>query len=461
MTRRTARPRVVSWLVCGASLTAGLLLLALPAVTAPAADTAQGDPIDAANQAPARVHLLTYDGPISPVAAEYITNRLEQAAAAGAAAVVLQLDTPGGLDASMRVIVKAILAAEVPVIVHVAPPGARAASAGAFILLAGHVAAMAPGTNVGSASPVQIGGGIADSTMAAKVANDAAAYIASLARQRGRDEDLARRFVTEAINLTASEALAAGMIDAIAGTTTALLDSLQGQQVTVGERSQTLALGGAVIEVQPLGPRQRLLKWLVDPNVAYLLMLLGIYGIFFELSNPGALVPGILGAISLLLALFAFQALPVNYAGIALILLGVVMLILEVKVTSYGGLTLGGLAALVLGSLMLFDSPEPWAQLKLTVLVPAVGLFGGFFVFCVWLVIRGQRRPTVTGSSSLVGQRGRVVAALGGSDRPGKVVFHGELWDAVAAEPVPTGAQVEVERVDGRVARVRPVIPAD
>ncbi len=427
------------------------LLLADPVADQPQA-TAAPQPADLA-----RVHLVAYDGPITPVAAEYITARVAQAAAAQADAVVLQLDTPGGLDASMRLIVKAILAAEVPVIVHVAPPGARAASAGAFILLAGHAAAMAPGTNVGSASPVQLGGAVTDSVMAAKFQNDAAAYIASLARQRGRDEELARSFVTEAINLTASEALAAGLIDAIAPTTAALLDSLQGLEVTLAGETRALRLSGAVVEERPMGPRQRLLRWLADPNVAYLLMLLGIYGIFFELSNPGALVPGILGAISLLLALFAFQALPVNYAGMGLILLGLVMLILEVKVTSYGGLTIGGLAALVLGSLMLFDSPEPWAQLKLTVLVPAVAVFGGFFVLCVWLVIRGQRRPAVTGFRSLVGKRGRVAQAIGGGDALGKVVFHGELWDARAAQPVAADAQVEVVRVVGRVAEVRPV----
>ena len=416
-----------------------------------------GAPAPRAETMSALVHLIVYEGPITPVAAEFIIARLEQAGQADADAVVLQLDTPGGLDASMRSIVKAILAAEVPVIVHVAPPGARAASAGAFILLAGHAAVMAPGTNVGSASPVQLGGAVTDSVMAAKVQSDAAAYIASLARQRGRDEDLARRFVTEAINLTASEALAAGLIDAIAPTADALLDSLLGHAIVLAGETRELALAGARIVERPMGPRQRLLRWLVDPNIAYLLMLLGIYGIFFELSNPGALVPGILGAISLLLALFAFQALPVNYAGLGLILLGMVLLILEVKVTSYGGLTIGGLAALVLGSLMLFDSPEPWARLKLTVLVPAVLVFGGFFVLCVWLVVRGQRRPTVTGFNSLVGKRGRVVEAIGGGEALGKVVFHGELWDARAAAPVETGDQVEVVQVSGRIAEVRPV----
>ncbi|HOX25496.1 MAG TPA: nodulation protein NfeD [Candidatus Krumholzibacteria bacterium] len=439
-----ARLRALPWLSCGL----GLVLVATA--------SAQETPPDSRRPL---VHLVPFDGPITPVASEYVTARLEQAADAGADAVVIELDTPGGLDVAMRTIVKAILAAPLPVVVFVAPPGARAASAGAFITIAAHVAAMAPGTNIGSASPVQIGGAIQDSTMSHKVTNDAAAYIAALAHQRGRDEALARRFVTEAINLTATEARAAGLIDVIAETVPALLDSLHGRLVTVGDAERVLDLAGASIEALPMGPRQRFLKWLADPNVAYILMLLGIYGLFFELSNPGALVPGILGGISLLLALFAFQALPVNYAGIGLILLGMVMLILEVKVHSYGGLTIGGLASLVLGSLLLFDSPEPWARLSLSVMVPGIAVFAGFFVLCVWLVVRAQRRPALGGKSALAGDRGRVVEAIGGGDRPGKVVFHGEMWDAVADAALAAGTRIEVIGVSGRLARVRPLPP--
>jgi membrane-bound serine protease (ClpP class) len=295
-----------------------------------------------------------------------------------------------------------------------------------------------------------------DSTMAKKVSNDAAAYIASLARQRGRNEELARRMVTEAVNLTAAEALAQNLVDVVAPTLPALLDSLQGRTVELASGTVELDVAGAVLEERPMGARQRLLKQLVDPNIAYILMLLGIYGLFFELSNPGALVPGILGGICLLLALFALQALPVNYAGFGLILLGVVLLVLEVKVTSFGGLTIGGIAALVLGSLMLFDSPEPWARVSLAVMVPAVAVFAGFFVLCVWLVVRGHRRPTVTGASALVGESGRVVQAIPGGNRRGKVVFHGEVWDAVADEPIAADEMVEVIAVTGRVARVRP-----
>jgi len=420
---------------------------------------AVADPVDSGGVP--RVDLVPYEGAITPVAAEYIGDRLDEAVARGTDAVVIQLDTPGGLDAAMRTIIKSILAAPMPVIVYVAPSGGRAASAGAFITLAAHAAGMAPGTNIGSASPVQMGGAAMDSTMARKVNNDAAAYIASLARHRGRDEDLARQMVTDAINLTAAEALAAGLVDAIAGSVPALLDSLQGMTVEVAGEDQELALSGALVTERPMGPRQRLLKTLVDPNVAYILMLLGIYGLFFELSNPGSLVPGILGGICLLLALYAFQALPVNYAGVGLILLGVVLLVLEVKVTSFGGLTIGGITALVLGSLMLFDSPEPWARVSLQVMIPAVTGFAGFFVVCVWLAVRGHRRPVITGPASLVGEQGRVVETIAGGEVWGKIVFHGETWDAAAELPIPVDVLVVVTEVEGRLARVRPLTEED
>jgi membrane-bound serine protease (ClpP class) len=236
-----------------------------------------------------------------------------------------------------------------------------------------------------------------------------------------------------------------------------LLDSLDGRTVTLAAGERTLTLAGAQVEERPMGTRRSLLKLLANPNVAYILMLIGIYGLFFELSNPGAFAPGILGAISLLLALFAFQALPVNYAGIALILLGTVLLILEIKVPSFGVLTIGGVTALVLGSLMLFDSAQPWAQLSLRVMIPALAVFVGFFVLCVMLVVRGQRRQPVSGPQSLVGEHGRVVVAIGGGEARGKVVFHGEIWDAVADRPLAEKDRVEVTAIEDRVARVRPL----
>ncbi len=402
----------------------------------------------------AEVHLVTYEGPITPVAAEFLVESIAAAESAGAVALVIQLDTPGGLDTSMRDIVKAQLGAQVPVVVFVAPSGSRAASAGAFITLAAHVAAMAPGTNIGSASPVQMGGGDMDSTMVHKVTNDAAAYIASIAADKNRNEEVARSFVTEAVNLTAAEARAAGLIEFIASDLPALLDSLQGRSVSVAGEAVVLETAGAEIIEWKLSSRQKLLKALANPNLAYILMMLGIYGLFFELSNPGALVPGILGGICLLLALFAFQALPVDYTGIALILLGVIMLILEIKVPSFGALSIGGVTALVFGSLMIFDSPEEWARLSLRVLIPTVIVFAGFFVLCVWLVVRSQKRPPTTGLSALVGENGRMIEDIEDPAASGKVVCHGEIWDARSDLPLAADSPVSVVAVEGRVLRV-------
>ncbi len=424
------------------ALVAAALLLCAPAATA------------------APVHILDWDGAITPVAASYLVDGLAVAAAEGAAAVVVRLDTPGGLDTSMRAIIKAELASPVPVVVWVGPSGSRAASAGAFITVAAGVAAMAPGTNIGSASPVQMGGAGMDSTMAKKVTNDASAYIASIADRRGRDPEVCRRFVTEALNLTADQAHEQDVIDFLAPSLDALLDSLRGRAVAVDTGTVVLP---DELEADARGPglRQRLLKTLADPNVAYILMMLGIYGLFFELSNPGAFAPGVLGGICLLLALFAFQALPIDASGLLLILLGVILLILEVKVTSYGVLSIGGVAALGLGSLLLFDSSAaPWARLSLRVLVPTVAVFAGFFLLCVWLAVRAKRRPVTTGLGAMVGLTGRVLRDVGGPDRPGKVVVHGEVWDATADQPLAAGDRIRVTGVEGRTVRVMRAEPA-
>lgn len=404
----------------------------------------------------AQIHLVTFEGPITPVAAEFLVQRIAEAESEGVAALVIRLDTPGGLDTSMRDIVKAQLGARVPVVVFVAPSGSRAASAGAFITLAGHVAAMAPGTNIGSASPVQMGGADMDSTMTHKVVNDAAAYIASIAAGKNRNEEVARSFVTEAANLTATQALEQGVIEIIAAGIPALMDSLQGREVVVDGVTVSLETSGADIVAKTMSSRQKLLKALANPNLAYILMMLGIYGLFFELSNPGALVPGILGGICLLLALFAFQTLPVDYTGVALILLGVIMLILEIKVPSFGALSIGGVTALVFGSLMIFDSSQQWARLSMRVLVPTVIVFAGFFILCVWLVVKGQKRPVTTGLEALVGETGRLVQGIENSIEPGKMVCHGEIWDARADLPVALDTQVQVIAVVGRVLHVVP-----
>jgi len=408
------------------------------------------------------VHLLQYDGPITPVASEFIIGGIETATEQNGGILILQLDTPGGLDTSMREIIKAILGSEIPVVVHVAPAGSRAASAGAFITVAAHVATMAPGTNIGSASPVQMMGAGMDSTMAHKVTNDAAAYMASIAEQRGRNVRVARSFVTEAANITAEEALTEGVIDLVAESLEELLIALDGHAVEIDGQEQELATSEGALVHHHMSARLKFLKRLVNPNLAYLLFLLGVYGLFFELSNPGSLVPGIMGAISILLALYAFHALPVDYSGVGLILLGVILLIMEVKIPSFGALTVGGLTALILGSMMLFNSAEQWAQVSLKVIIPAVTVFAGFFVLCIGLVVRAQKRRVVTGLEAMVGQEGRVIKPIEGCDNPGKAVIHGEIWNAVAMEPTHTievEARVVVLEVKGRVVRVKQVRP--
>lgn len=404
------------------------------------------------------VVLLQYDGPITPVASEFILAGIDVATEANAGALILQLDTPGGLDTDMRVIVKAILASHVPVVVFIGPGGSRAASAGAFITVAAHVAAMAPGTNIGSASPVAMMGAAMDSTMSHKVTNDAAAYMASIALEKGRNQDLTRSFVEQAVNITAEEALAEGVIEILVPTVAALLDSLDGRTVTAGGQEVSLATAEATVVPYAMGTRLKFLKQIVNPNLAYLLFLLGIYGLFFELSNPGSIIPGVLGAISILLALYAFSALPVNYSGVGLIILGVILLILEVKVPSFGALTIGGIASLLLGSIMLFDSPEQWAQVSLKVLLPAISVFIGFILLCVGLVVRGQKRQPITGIGALKGETGRVLETIGGGKNQGKIVFHGEIWDAVADGLTHPGTTVKVLEVDGRVVRVTEIL---
>lgn len=404
------------------------------------------------------VHLLHYQGAITPVTAEFFTEGIAAAAAADVEAVILEIDTPGGLDSAMRDIVKAELNARVPVIVYVAPPGSRAASAGAYITMAAHIAAMAPGTNIGSGTPVSMAGAAMDSTMTRKVVHDASAYLESIARERGRNIDLARAIVEDAANLPAHDALERNIIDIVAENRADLLAQIDAMEVVVDGETVVLHTADARIVEKELSTRQRLLKALVDPNVAYLLFLLGIYGLFFELSNPGSLAPGILGGICIILALFAFQSLPTNYAGVALLLVGVVMLILEVKVTSFGALTIGGITAMILGSMILFDTPGDWARLSLAVVVPTVLVTAGFFIVCVWLVLRSQRRRVVTGLQALVGETGRAVDALGPGAQ-GKVVFHGEIWNAISEEVVDKDDTVEVLAIEGRVARVRRVHP--
>jgi len=398
------------------------------------------------------VPLLQVRSSINPAVSDYVAKGLETAALQGAACVILEMDTPGGLDTAMRDIVQAILNSPVPVVVYIAPSGARAASAGVLITLAANVAAMAPGTNIGAAHPVGLGGGKMDETMLKKVENDAAAYAKSLAEQRGRNVEWAMKAVRESASVSATKALELNIIDLIASSRAELLEKLNGREVQTVSGKKTLDLGGATVQPVAMGWRYRLLDALSNPNIAYMLMMLGFYGLFFELSNPGVIFPGVFGAICLILAFFALQTLPVNYAGILLILLAIVLFIAEIKVTSYGVLTLGGVISMILGSLMLFESPEPYLRVSWYVILPTVLTTVGFFVFALSFALKAQMRKPTTGREGLVGMRGQAVSAL---DPCGKVFVHGEYWNAESDEPIEAGTRVVVTRVDELLLQVQ------
>lgn len=396
--------------------------------------------------------VITLTGVINPVAAEYVGKSLKAAADGGTEALIIELDTPGGLDTSMRSIVKDIIGSPVPVVVYVAPSGARAASAGVFITLAAHVAAMAPGTNMGAAHPVAVGEKM-DSVVAEKATNDAAAYIKSIAEQRGRNAQWAEDAVRKSVSATESEALALKLIDLVAEDLKSLLARLDGKVVKTAAGERVLTTAKAAIVREEMGLRQKILSLISDPSIAYILMLLGFYGIFFELTNPGSIFPGVFGGICLILAFYAFQTLPVNYAGLLLILLGIVLLILEIKVTSHGALTVGGIVALTLGSLMLFDTGSPFVRLSISVIAPAVLLTALFFVLTIRLVYRAHRAQPATGVEGLIGLEG--VTKTDVTPEGGMVSLHGETWSAVSSQAISKGERVIVESIKGLTVTVR------
>lgn len=395
----------------------------------------------------AEIRLLNIAATINPVTAAFITVQIEQANQKGNRAILIQLDTPGGLDSAMREIIQAELNSKIPVIAYVGPQGARAASAGALITLAADFAAMAPGTNIGAAHPVAIGPGSnnqPDNPMVEKALNDAAAYARSLAQQRGRNQDWAEDAVRESASISAEEALDLTVIDLIANTPEDLLAKLEGFKYI--RNGKTVVFSGTGTELVPVEMtwRQQILNAIGNPNIAYLLLMLGILGIFFEVSQPGVILPGVIGAIAILLAFFALSALPVNYVGVLLILLAFVLFVLEVKVTSYGMLSVGGIIAMSLGSLMLIDSSDPYLQISRAIIAATVTVSAGFFLFAVTMVVRTQRRPAVSGQEGMIGETGTVVKAI---DRTGSVFVHGEYWQARANEPIPAGTEIEIVRV--------------
>jgi membrane-bound serine protease (ClpP class) len=406
--------------------------------------------IYAAGAAKGDIYIVKVADAISPGIAEFIDNSIARAESEEAACVIIELDTPGGLAESMRMIVQSILGSTVPVVVYVYPSGARAASAGVMITMAADVAAMAPGTNIGAAHPVGAGGGEIGGTMSEKVLNDMVAQAKSVAEKRGRNQKWVEQAIRESVSITDTEALKENVIDLIAKNTDDLIRQLNGRKIP-GKGILHLDNARKVI-INP-GLRTQILKTISNPNIAYILLMIGLAGLYFELSHPGAIFPGVIGGISLVLAFFAMQTLPVNYAGILLIILAIIFFIMEMKISSYGLLSVAGFISLLLGSLMLFKGTGPASKLSLTVLLPTLILISGFFTFVAGLVFRAQISKPRTGGAGLVGEVGIVKKAL---TPEGKVFVHGELWQAKAQKEIGENVKVRVVNVENLMLEVEP-----
>ena len=402
-----------------------------------------------------RVVVLTLDMMVHQVSAEYIIRGIREANASQADAILLQLDTPGGLSNSMRSIIQAILDSKIPVITYVAPSGGSAASAGMFILLAGDAAAMAPGTTTGAAHPVLIFGADIGKTMETKIENDAAAYIRSIADKRGRNSKLAEEGVRQSRSFTEKEALEGNLIDVIAPTPQELLAKLDGKTIKrVNDTTATLHLANAVLDARAMGRRERIFSWVADPNIAFLLGAIGLACIYIEFTHPGLIAPGVVGAVALVMAMYAFNLLPINTLGVVLILLALVLFGLEVKLTSHGALAAGGILAMVIGAMILVDSPWPGARIRFSTALGVAVPLAAITVFLVRLAVMAKRRKAVTGEAAMIDTLGVAQTDL---ELTGKIMIRGEIWDARAHVRVPRGTRVRVREVDKLTLVVEPV----
>lgn len=426
-----------------------LACLALGAALLAAAGAAPRDSAVAPAPGAPRVVAARLEGTVSPVMDDVLRAALDRARRDGADAVLLEVNTPGGLESSMRTMIQRLLASEVPVIAWVTPSGAHAASAGVFLVMACDVAAMSPGTNIGAATPISMGGPM-DSTLARKATSDASAFARTVAAQRGRNVRWAERAVREAIAASETEAVADSVVDFVAGTQAEVLAKADGRPWRRGEQVRFVRAKDAVVTRMDPDFRQRLLGFVADPNIAYILMMLGFYGLIFELQNPGAILPGVVGGICLLLAFFALSTLPVNAAGIALVVLGLAFLLAEIKVASHGMLAVGGTLSLALGTLMLFRSGT--VRVDPVLVVAGTALTAGFFLWVIGAGLRAGRRKVTTGAPGLVGMHGVVVERIAGG---GMVRIGDELWSATSDAVLDTGAEVEVVSVSGLQLSVR------
>jgi len=397
--------------------------------------------------------VITINSAITPAVATYIIKSINQSFAEGSAGLIILLDTPGGLDLSMRHIVKGLLNARIPVAVFVYPSGARAASAGVMITMAANIAAMAPGTNIGAAHPVAIGiGGKMNKTMAEKMENDAVAYSKGIAKKRGRNVKWVERAVRKSESITAEDALKLNVIDFVAKDIDQLMEKINGKVVLLPSGKVSLKTKGAIINEKKMGLRERILTTLGDPNIAYLLLMIGLAGLYFEFAHPGAILPGVVGGISLILAFFALQTLPVNFAGVLLIIFGIILFVAEIKIISHGMLTVSGIISLALGSLMLFESSVPALRVSLKVMIPTIVLTTLFFIAIIGLAVKAQMRKPVTGAEGMIGEKGNAVTPV---YEGGKVFIRGEHWNAYSTDMIEKGENIVVVGMKGLKLEVK------